>query len=231
MSALVKSRLCTGFVHLIPPETEIAIVRYVSSNRVKPFKKIEITDRARNEAKAQQVRTEIAEQEKHGESLVTPGKMIQSVGQSLSSKGYLRSAKPYMPPDNVEQEILKLAQTANIKDSTQAFADQKQKFEFLSACFAAFKHSVPNSQLHEIKTIEDTIQFYQSPIDTTLPLDALKTVQLPENLHIQHEYIRFHPETDTMFGGRSAFPKSSTIVTGLRYKDKYKGHVAKKSWP
>lgn len=82
-----------------------------------------------------------------------------------------------------------------------------------------------------IPIAEDTLAFYATPVDTTLPLDALKTVELPENLYIQHEYIRFHPETDTMFGGKSAFPKSSTIVTGLKYKDKYKGHVAKKSWP
>lgn len=78
---------------------------------------------------------------------------------------------------------------------------------------------------------EDAVEFYSTPVDTTLPLDAMKTVELPENLYIQHEYIRFHPETDTMFGGKSAFPKSSTIVTGLKYKNKYKGHVAKKSWP
>ena len=31
-------------------------------------------------------------------------------------------------------------------------------------------------------------------------------------------------ETDTLFNGRTAFPKSSTIVTGLKYKKKYPGH-------
>jgi large subunit ribosomal protein L50 len=38
-------------------------------------------------------------------------------------------------------------------------------------------------------------------------------------------------ETDTLFGGVSAFPKSSTIIQGLRAKKKYKGYEAKKSWP
>lgn len=75
------------------------------------------------------------------------------------------------------------------------------------------------------------MKFYQTPVDTTLPLDAIKTMDLPENLHIEYEYNRFNPETDTRFKGKSAFPKSSTIVTGLKYKDKYAGHVAKKSWP
>jgi large subunit ribosomal protein L50 len=37
-------------------------------------------------------------------------------------------------------------------------------------------------------------------------------------------------ETDTMFGGISAFPASSTIVTGIRYKKKYKGHDARTPW-
>ena len=41
-------------------------------------------------------------------------------------------------------------------------------------------------------------------------------------------------ETDTMFNGVSAFPRSSTIVTGLKYKKKYRGYSAKGvdgSWP
>nr|CAD7608991.1 unnamed protein product [Timema genevievae] len=77
----------------------------------------------------------------------------------------------------------------------------------------------------------DVIEYYQTPVNAKTPLDALKNIELPPNLHIQHEYHRFHPDTDTMFGGISVFTKSSTIVTGLKYKKKYKGHVAKTSWP
>lgn len=77
----------------------------------------------------------------------------------------------------------------------------------------------------------DVISFYQTPVDTILPLDALKTADLPENIHIEHNYVRFHPDTDTKFGGQTAFPKSSTIISGLRCKKKYKGFEAKTSWP
>lgn len=77
----------------------------------------------------------------------------------------------------------------------------------------------------------DVIQFYQTPVDTTLPLDAIAKMDLPENLHIQHEYKRFISEEDTMFKGQTAFPKSSTLVTGLKYKKKYKGNTPKSSWP
>lgn len=64
-----------------------------------------------------------------------------------------------------------------------------------------------------------------------MPYDALKNIDLPENLHIQYDYVRFHPDTDTKFNGQSAFPRSSTLVTGLKYRGKYQGHEAKRSWP
>lgn len=78
---------------------------------------------------------------------------------------------------------------------------------------------------------DDIIAFYNTPVSTTLPLDAMKTMELPTNLHIQHEYVRFHPETDTRFDGKTAFPRSSTIVTGLKARKKYEGHIQKRSWP
>lgn len=69
--------------------------------------------------------------------------------------------------------------------------------------------------------------FYTTPIDTTVPYDTLKNMDdLPPNLHIQTDYHRFHPDTDTMFNGVSAFPKSSVLVTGLKYREKYKGFYA-----
>lgn len=42
---------------------------------------------------------------------------------------------------------------------------------------------------------------------------------------------KFFLDTDTKFGGITAFPESSTLVTGLRYKDKYKGHIQKEKYP
>jgi len=70
-------------------------------------------------------------------------------------------------------------------------------------------------------------------VKTRSPFDELVKQQddLPPNLHIQKEPVRFHPDTDTHFGGLTAFPKSSTIITGLRSKKKYKGFEAKRIWP
>lgn len=71
---------------------------------------------------------------------------------------------------------------------------------------------------------EDVIEFYTTPVDSRTPYETLdKTVP---NLHILTEYKRYSPED-----GVSAFPKSSTLVTGLKYRNKYKGHIAKTSWP
>lgn len=78
---------------------------------------------------------------------------------------------------------------------------------------------------------DDVIDFYETPVNNFLPLDEMQKRPLPPNLHIQNEYIRFNPETDTKFNGQTAFPKSSTIVTGLKYRKKYAGFEAKRSWP
>uniref|UniRef100_A0A0A9YG27 Large ribosomal subunit protein mL50 n=3 Tax=Lygus hesperus TaxID=30085 RepID=A0A0A9YG27_LYGHE len=107
----------------------------------------------------------------------------------------------------------------------------QHKFALFGSCFETFNHSIPNSILHRINTFGDLIEFYLTPVDTTLPLDKFKTVDLPPNLHVQYEPIRFHPDDDKMFNGQTAFPKSNTLVTGLRTKRKYKGHIQTDTWP
>ncbi|EDW79263.1 uncharacterized protein Dwil_GK25552 [Drosophila willistoni] len=156
---------------------------------------------------------------------------LAAVGESIAAKGFLRPHKPYAPPPNAGDIVRSLASTLKLSGDQHKFGDLKNKFKFLSACQQEFNHSVPNSQIHEMETISDVIEFYQRSVDTTVPLDALKRADLPENLHIQYEYVRFNPETDTKFNGKTAFPKSSTLVTGLKYRKKYDGHEAKRSWP
>ncbi|XP_055377099.1 39S ribosomal protein L50, mitochondrial [Condylostylus longicornis] len=154
-------------------------------------------------------------------------KKIESVASSIASRGFLRSIKSYEPPENVAEKIKQITSQTQIESITNI----DNKFKLLSACFEEFKHSVPNSALHEIETIDDIIKFYETPVDTTVPYDALQKMDLPENLHIQSDYLRFNPETDNMFNGQTAFPKSSTLVTGLKYRNKYPGYAAKRSWP
>lgn len=80
-----------------------------------------------------------------------------------------------------------------------------------------------NTDLHCIAFPDDVIEFYKTPISTILPLDELLTRELPPNLHIEQKYHRFHPDTDTMFGGKTAYPGHSSLVTGITTRKKYAG--------
>nr|KAF7415983.1 hypothetical protein H0235_012575 [Vespula pensylvanica] len=170
---------------------------------------------------------------------------LEATRKSLSAKGFLRSIKPYDPPSDVNERIDKICASQQISTGDEAKLEGGlSRFKIFAACAEEFKHSVPNSLLCIIETVEDkTIcelnlreprlttflfagdlkEFYHTPVDTATPLETLRRMQLPKNLHVQYEYHRFHPDTDTMFGGKTAFPLSSTLVTGLKYKKKYKG--------
>lgn len=168
----------------------------------------------------------------------------------------MRPHKPYNAPADAADKVRAICGSLQISNKPDyQLKSLEEKFKFLEACFADFKHSVPNSQIYEIKTVGmytftmgrqrkcnsitesslfslgDVIKFYETSVNTTVPLDALKTMELPENLHIQYDYLRFNSETDTKFNGQTAFPKSSTLVTGLKYRGKYVGNEAKQSWP
>ncbi|XP_020287255.1 39S ribosomal protein L50, mitochondrial [Pseudomyrmex gracilis] len=156
---------------------------------------------------------------------------IDSVGESLAARGFLRPQKAYEPPEDTSKKIDKICENHNISShDDKKIEDSLLRFKLFVACENEFKHSIPNSLLHTIENIGDLKQFYSTSVDTTTPYDALRRMDLPKNLHIQYEYHRFHPDTDTMFNGKTAFPKSSTIVTGLKYKKKYPGHVQDDVW-
>nr|XP_033330465.1 39S ribosomal protein L50, mitochondrial isoform X1 [Megalopta genalis]XP_033330466.1 39S ribosomal protein L50, mitochondrial isoform X2 [Megalopta genalis] len=145
--------------------------------------------------------------------------------KSLETKGFLRYRKPYDPPKDASTRIDRICkkQSISMSDETQ-LTDPLQRFELFVACEKEFQHSVPNSILYEIETVGDLKNFYGTSVSVQTPLDAMRNKDLPKNLHINYEYHRFHPDTDTLFGGKTAFPKSSTIVTGLKYKKIYPGH-------
>ncbi|XP_011332824.1 39S ribosomal protein L50, mitochondrial isoform X1 [Ooceraea biroi] len=147
-----------------------------------------------------------------------------------STVRFLRPQKSYEPPADSSDRIDKIreSQTISVSDDTQL--EDAVRFKLFTACEEEFKYSIPNSLLHTIGSIADLKQFYSTPVDSTTPYEAFHRLDLPKNLHIQQEYHRFHPDTDTMFGGVTAFPKSSTIVTGLKYKKKYPGHKQENPW-
>ncbi|KAL3273611.1 hypothetical protein HHI36_015043 [Cryptolaemus montrouzieri] len=161
-----------------------------------------------------------------------PTPTINSTAASLAAKGFLRSQKDYIPPRDVDKSLdIIMKDFLGDNNENTVLGDISRKSALLNACFKKFQHSVPNSLLRWIKTSQDIRNFYKTPVDSSTPLDKMKTMELPENLHIQYDYVRFHPDTDTKFGGQTAFNRRSTYVTGLKYKDKYPGHIQNTTWP
>ncbi|KRT79058.1 hypothetical protein AMK59_8730, partial [Oryctes borbonicus] len=133
---------------------------------------------------------------------------IDSSAQSLAAKGFLRPQKDYTPPQDVSTRLESIIQNKlGAIEKTTKLSDLNVRFALFSACNDEFNHSIPNSLLHAIETVDDLCKFYATPVNTTMPLDKLRNMKLPKNLHIQYEYHRFHPDTDTKFDGITAFPR------------------------
>lgn len=161
-----------------------------------------------------------------------PRKIGKITSLSMWCCRFLRAQKEYTPPAEVKSQLEAIySQVLGTTDGKTRISDFKTRFELFCACESKFQHKIPNSLLHTIETVEDVTAYYQTSVDTITPLENLRNLDLPKNLHVQYEYHRFHPDTDTKFGGVTAFPGSSTIVTGLKYKDKYKGHIQKVRLP
>lgn len=158
---------------------------------------------------------------------------------------FLRSQKEYDPPEDIRKIIMKIANNTVNQTKISYELDKTEKFRFLKKCEEIVDHKVPNSLLYTVKTlgkyihctwhclvyiyksilffVGDVYEFYETPVDTVVPYEALQQQELPPNLHIISNYQRFHPDTDLMFEGVTAFPRSSNLVTGLKTKKKYTG--------
>lgn len=146
---------------------------------------------------------------------------------SLKKRTSVRTRKAYKPPDDVEARIKNIASEI-FKESAKwkeiKLNDRIQKYKFLTQCIDEFDHNIPNSDLNDMLHILDIVNFFQTPVHDTSSYEDLHKLDLPRNLHIQLEAVRFDPETDTFFDGVTAFPKRPTIVTSIKYRHKYKGN-------
>ncbi|KAK8392122.1 hypothetical protein O3P69_017613 [Scylla paramamosain] len=152
--------------------------------------------------------------------------------ESLAARGYLRSQKPYTPPKDADKQVLSICkQVLGSQAPHTTFPSAQDKWKVLLKCSQSLGHMLPNSLMHRVTNVEELVTFYTTPVNTTVPLDMMKEMDLPKNLHVTYNYTRFHPETDTKFGGVSVFTKDSTIVMGLKNKKRYPGYVTKTQWP
>jgi large subunit ribosomal protein L50 len=143
--------------------------------------------------------------------------------------------KAYKPPKNVESTILALCkevlgqnfQEKNFQETP--LNNPLLKFNLLTKCITAFNHNISNTALNDMKNVGDLINYYLTEQrDTSTLEDISNRPDLPKNLHINLEYNRFNPETDTFFNGRDAFAGRHTIVPSLWYSKKYKPVYKKK---
>ena len=96
--------------------------------------------------------------------------------------------------------------------------------QFVTKLMSDLNHEVSSMGLHEMRTVGDVVRYFQTPVKNSSNFDELSKLNLPKNLHLNLEYIRFHPETDKIHGGYTAFPGRATKVTSLKYRRKYIGY-------
>ncbi|TPP67866.1 Mitochondrial ribosomal protein l50 [Fasciola gigantica] len=158
---------------------------------------------------------------------------LQSLND-LSQQNLVLKVKPYRPPPDVESRIKELAINllkANSENpSSYCFKSNEERYKIFTACANEFNHSVLNSYLHELRDVESLIKYYLTPVASPDALyhlldEAENGNQLPPNLCIQTEPLRFDPNDQTFFK-TTAFPGRSTIISGLSTAKKYKGFRA-----
>ncbi|RUS82272.1 hypothetical protein EGW08_009950 [Elysia chlorotica] len=132
----------------------------------------------------------------------------------------------YSPAPDVEEKIISTASDVLKKqaDSSTKLDDRLLKFKVLTRLMAELDHPIPSTELSTMDTVGDVVTFFSTPVVDRSVYEDLSKLNLPKNLHIQMEPVRFDPETDTFFDGQTAFPGRPTVVTSLKYRRKYKGH-------
>ena len=96
--------------------------------------------------------------------------------------------------------------------------------QLLTRLMVEFDHVIPNTTLTELRTLDDVISFFSTPVKDGSSLEDLAKLSLPPNLHIQTEALRFQSHSDTFFQGYTAFPDRPTVVSSLKYRRKYAGN-------
>ncbi|CAF0745781.1 unnamed protein product [Didymodactylos carnosus] len=144
----------------------------------------------------------------------------------------LVTCRPYSPPKDVEQIIYRLANETvdNFKNEEKQYdswfniplRNPLNKYHLLTKCMKELQHIIPNMTLNDLNILKDVINYFSTEVkDTNVLEDLQRSPDLPKNIHVQLDPVRFTPETSAFFNGRDAFPKRSTKVIDLWYKKKY----------
>jgi len=168
--------------------------------------------------------------------------------ESLKTRGFRRPYLPYTPPNDMEQlffeacaKVLPADVFSNNIDLSTVKLDDKLgghvKCELLNAIGEALHHYIPNSMLHEMNSLDKILHFYSVEITKESSYDRLESMskkgELPPNLYIQLEPVRFDPKAAEEDGNEqdvariTAYPRSSTIIVTPESRKKYRDVIAK----
>lgn len=151
---------------------------------------------------------------------------------SYKTKKYvdrLVTCRPYDPPSNIEETFVRLTNETLDNDNidrkqwaSMRLDDPLKKYRLLTRCMNEYSHTIPNMTLNDLQTLEDVFQYFSTPVrDTNALEDLQRSDELPQNVHIQLDAVRFTPETSGFFSDLDAFPQRSTKIVDLWYKKKY----------
>lgn len=113
---------------------------------------------------------------------------------------FLRPTQPYNPPEDVEgtlNQILK--DVVGAVERNTKITDLNVRHNLFAKCSEIFNHTIPNSMLHQIETIGQVVDFYSTGVDTRTPMDKMRSMSLPDNLHVQFDYHRWDPGLSIAF--------------------------------
>ncbi|KAL7071508.1 hypothetical protein ACQ4LE_009602 [Meloidogyne hapla] len=155
----------------------------------------------------------------------------------IRARSLLKHTYVYNPPDDLDNIIVNAAKDHGLKldhsdwKTTEIPLDER-KSKFLLYLGHSLKHLVPNSKLHNMKSLHDLFEFYEQPVNNiTKYAELARNEKLPQNLAIMEQPRRFHPNDKTaLHGGVTANPGEGGTIHSIRNKRIYREFKPKKEW-
>ncbi|XP_041378718.1 39S ribosomal protein L50, mitochondrial-like [Gigantopelta aegis] len=142
--------------------------------------------------------------------------------QSLKKQTSVCTVRGYKPPTDLLERMERITceLCGDVGDWTAVSLgdDRRLKFKLLTRFIKEFDHDIPSCELHDMHSVGDAITFFTTEVRDTSTYEDLSKLDLPKNLHIQLKHLSFDPETDTMFGGVSAFDQK-TLKSRSRFRE------------
>ncbi|KAK3084749.1 hypothetical protein FSP39_018247 [Pinctada imbricata] len=144
--------------------------------------------------------------------------------QSLKKRTDVQTKRAYQPKPNTEEIMEKIVtDVCGPQEDWKSVSldDRKIKYQLLTKFLKELDHNMHSNELNDIKTVEDAVKYFTTEVKDTTVIEDFTKLDLPKNLSINTEYIRWDPDNDSLFDGKTAFPGEKTIVTSVKYRRKY----------